>query len=214
MTLEHWSWVAGIAAIPLGILAWLIDRERAKKLIGDNNGLIVAAFAIIIFYVLWSHGWFHWLTHPVTWPVWALILLGIFGFIFWGGIQFCVKLATSPEQPRPISPHEYTTDEVEGIVWRWDYRGDKFHDQLDAFCPNNACKCRLTMKSDHDRISLRGFGPGAHVVNPISFLCSKCGFKRSFDSDWNKVKHEVFLELERRINTGEFQRAFQQFGTK
>jgi hypothetical protein len=61
MKLEKWSWISAIIAIPVGILVWLVDRNEAIKFCKDWSKTIISPFVFA----------FNWLTHPVTWPVWA-----------------------------------------------------------------------------------------------------------------------------------------------
>jgi hypothetical protein len=215
MRLDEWSQVAGIAAIPLGIIVWLVDRKQVITFCKKWSAIIVASFAIVILYAIWQRSWFNWLVHPVTWPVWALIILGIFGFVVAFMIWFLAKLSAEipagiQVQPKQFNPYEYTSDEIFGVDWLWDYRGDVLGDELSAFCPNKKCMCRLTIQVNPERISLQGSGYGSHVAIPVSLNCTNCGFSRQFNSDWNKLKHDVFLEIERRVRTGEFQQRLTQ----
>jgi hypothetical protein len=216
MKLEEWSWVAAIAALPLTVLTWFIDREQAKKFLKDHAGLIIAAFAVVIVYALWLRGWFNWLTHPVTWPVWVCILLGIAGLAFGAGIIYLIFRASSGEGlPFQISPFDYKTDEIFGVKWVWSFCYQQLNeDSLTAFCPRSNCRNRLMKREDHDRMRMRHGGYGGSLIVPISFTCRNCGFSHQFDSSWGELKRDVLEEVERRINTGEFRQRMLEALTK
>jgi hypothetical protein len=197
MKLEKWSWISAIIAIPVGILVWLVDRNDAIKFCKDWGKTIISPFVFT----------FNWLTHPVTWPVWALILIAISGlavvavlFYFFG------KVSETQPGPDLLDPLNYRADEIVGVEWIWSYFYGKLNvNDLSAFCPKQSCMCRLTMQVQPERTSVRQGGFAVSVYVPISFTCTKCGFSRPFDSDWKQLKHDVFLEIERLIRTGEFQ---------
>ncbi len=220
MRLEEWSWIAAIAALPLSIVlsivTWLIDREQAKKFLKDHAGLIFAAFAVVILYALWLRGWFNWLAHPVTWPVWAFILLAIGGLAIVAGVVYLIfRTSTGEGLPFQISPFDYKTDEIFGVKWMWDFYYQQLNeDSLTAFCPRSNCKNRLTMREDHDRMAVRHSGYGGSLIIPISFTCRNCGFTHQFDSTWPQLKRDVLEEVERRINTGEFRQKMLEALTK
>jgi len=202
MKLEKWSWIAGIVAAIVAVLAWLVDRNDFIAFCKTSGKIIITPFSIA----------FNWLTHPVTWPVWALILIGISGlavvamlFYFFG------KVSETQPEPELLDPLNYRADEIFGIEWIWSYVYGKLNvNDLSAFCPKKSCMCRLTMQEHPERMSMRQGGFGGSVYIPISFTCTTCGFSRQFDSDWKQLKHDVFLEIERRIRTGEFHQRMTQ----
>lgn len=200
--LEKWSWVAGIIAAIVGVLAWLVDRNDFIAFCKTSGKTIATPFSIA----------FSWLTHPVTWPVWALILIAISGlavvallFLFFG------KVSETKPEPDLLDPLNYRTDEIDGVQWTWSYVYGKLNENdLSAFCPRQKCMCRLTMKEDHQRMQVRQGGFGADLHFPITFTCTNCGYSREFDSNWTQLKHSVFIEIERRIRTNEFQKRLTQ----
>jgi hypothetical protein len=202
MKLEKWSWVAGIVAAIAGIVAWLVDRNDFIAFCKTSGKIIITPFSIA----------FNWLAHPVTWPVWALILIGISGlavvavlFYFFG------RVSEAQPEPETLDPLNYRADEIFGVEWIWSYIYGKLNvNDLSAFCPKKSCMCRLTMQENPERMSVRQGGFGGSVYIPVSFTCTTCGFTRQFDSDWKKLKNDVFLEIERRIRTGEFQQRMTQ----
>jgi len=45
---------------------------------------------------------------------------------------------------------------------------------------------------------------------PVSLVWSHCSFKCDFDFDQHRLKKNVFLEIERRINTGEYKQGLKK----
>jgi succinate dehydrogenase hydrophobic anchor subunit len=209
MSLEKLSQIASIAAIPLAVVAWLtswlIDKEQAKKFIRTNFGLIIIAFLIVSIYALWARGWFSWLTYPVTWPIWAWILLGLTGLVIVMLFFFFVRLIK--EQPQqPIDHLNYRTDEIFGVQWTWSFvYGMLNENNLSAFCPKKSCMCRLKCQPNQNA----RYNPNFDVF-PISLVCPNCGFQRDFDNDLEHIKHDVLIEVERRIRTGLFRQQMEQ----
>jgi hypothetical protein len=204
MKLEKASWIAAILAIPVAFFVWYFKPEDFNSFFKGLGKLIYTPFSMV----------FNWLTHPVTWPVWALILIAISGlavvamlFYFFGKV--------SETQPVPellnLDPLNYRADEIFGVEWVWSYVYGKLNvNDLSAFCPKKSCMCRLTMQEHPERMAMRQSGYSAGVYIPVSFTCTTCGFTRQFDSDWKKLKNDIFLEIERRIRTGEFQQRMTQ----
>jgi hypothetical protein len=205
MKLEKLSWIAGIFAAIIGVVAWLVDRNDFIAFCKSCWKIIRSPFVFV----------FGLLTHPVTWPVWLLILVLLVVLVapaicFW----FFVKTSNAPNeslQPPQVSPFDYKSDEIFGVEWIWSYiYGSLNENDLSAFCPKKSCMCRLTIQEHPERMAVRNAGYGASLSIPVSFTCTACGFSRQFDSDWKKLKHDVFLEIERRIRTGEFQQRMTQ----
>ena len=145
MNLEQWSQVAGIGAIPIGIIVWLVDRKQVITFCKKWSKIIVVAFAGVILFAVWQRGYFNWLFHPVTWPVWALIILGFFSLaIPVGTVLIIAYFERQPSRPTENDPFSYLTDIIFGIEWVWGYIGTQLNvHELSAFCPNQSCKCRL-----------------------------------------------------------------------
>jgi hypothetical protein len=217
---EKWSWIAGIAALPLAVILWLVDRKQVISFCRRWSKIIIMAFILAIMYAIWKQGWLNWLAHPVTWPLWGLIIFCIFIVVAFFVLLFFAKLSTkqlgqstqpnASGYPTQSNPYDYVSDEIFGVDWVWGYRGRVLADELSAFCPNKKCMNRLTRQENHERMSLHSLGLDRYVAPPISLNCTHCGFSRRFDSDWRKLQHDVFLEIERRIRTGEFQQRLMQ----
>jgi len=203
MKLEKWSWVAGIVGAIIALLAWLVDRNDFISFCKATWRVIATPFLFI----------YHLLTHPVTWPVWAFILIvvAIFAviallFYFFGSVSEARPLADLQSQ----DPMNYKSDEIFGVEWIWSYVYGRLNEKdLSAFCPRKNCMCRLTLQRHPHRQHVRQspHGYGGEVVTPVSFTCPTCGFSRDFNDDWESLKHSVFIEIERRIRTGEFQQS-------
>jgi hypothetical protein len=217
MKLEEWSWVAGIVAVPLAVITWLVDREQAKTFVKNNAGLIVLAFAGVVVYVLWLRGWFSWLLHPVTWPVWGFVLVAVAIFALIALLFYFFGSVSETQPLADLDPLNYKSDEIFGVEWLWSYVYGKLNEKdLSAFCPRKNCMCRLTLRRHPEKQHVRqsSHGYGGEVVIPVSFNCPTCGFSREFNDDWDTLKHSVFIEIERRIRTGEFRQRMLDAMTK
>src|SRR5665213_471442 len=190
MKLEKWSWFAGIVAAIVATLAWLVDRNDAIKFCKDWGKTIISPFVFA----------FNWLTHPVTWPIWALILLVFLGLLLWL-IGTCLnKQSLSPAQRAQGDFHNFTRREIEGVVWKWNYFGNRINDSaLAAFCPKPGCMNRL--ESD---FSPENPNRHAGLVPPDTMKCNRCGFIKHFDRDYDTLKRHVMDEIERLIETGQY----------
>jgi hypothetical protein len=191
MKLEKWSWMAGIVAAIVGILAWLVDRNDFIVFCKSAGKFITTPFSII----------FNWLSHPVTWPVWALILVAFSGLAMVAFLFFLFSRHGNT-QPEPTDPLNYRTDEIFGVQWTWGFVYGRLNENdLSAFCPKKSCMCRLKCQPNQNA----RYNPNFHVF-PISLVCPNCGFQRDFDNDLEQLKRDVLIEVERRIRTGDFQR--------
>lgn len=194
MKFSDWLTVGGIVVTGA---AWLIDRKQVVGFFGKHHRIILAFFAIAALSALWEGGYLNWLIHRANWPVWALILLGLSGFVFALAILAISELFKKGEP----TPFNYVRDEIFDVLWVWGYRGTKLdQSELAAFCPKPDCRCRLDSKSGI--VASGGYYP---VGEPrFSLSCPNCGFKREFDRNESDLKRRVFLEIERRINTREY----------
>jgi hypothetical protein len=218
MKLEEMSWIAGCIALPLMVVIWLIDRKQFTDFCKKWKGLILVAFIVVALMVALSHGCFNWLTHGVTLPIWALlvtvllvVLIAFLGWLIGNTIstrplplmeQFQPSEQVQPKQPlltpQP-NPLLYVNDEIFGVRWSWDYIGRMINTpSLIAFCPRQNCRCRLEAKTDFNK-----YIPHVYAL-PISLNCPRCGFRQDFDYGMEKLKYNVGVEIERRINTGEY----------
>ena len=199
MTLSDYASCASILSLPLSVVLWLFTRETAAKFWKNWFGRIFFVGFILGLVAVWHMGWLSWLTKPVVWPVWALILLGVGGLVlpllYWGLIKLFGKQSIISQ----LNWRNYVNDEIFGVNWHWNYLGDKLYDDLSAFCPDHKCKCRL--RSEPNRNA--PFNPNRYE-SPISLVCPRCGFQKDFDSDFESIKRNVFIEIERRLNTKEF----------
>jgi hypothetical protein len=203
MTLSDYASWASIFSLPLSVLLWFFTRETAAKFWKDWLGWIISAAIILGVFAAWHMGWLNWLAKPITWPVWGLILLGFVCFICPLFCQGLIKLFSDQSIPQ-LDWHNYVNDEIFGVRWNWRYFGDKLDDELSAFCPRQDCKCRLKSELNNNA----RFNPGKYYP-PISLVCSRCGFRQDYDIDLESLKRDVLVEIERRINTKEFLKHFE-----
>jgi len=205
MTLSDYASWASIFSLPLSVVLWFFTREAAAKFWKDWLGWIIIGAIILGLFAAWHMGWLNWLAQPITWPVWGLILLGVTSFLCplccWG----LIKLFSEQPIISQLDWHNYVNDEIFGVNWHWSYFGDKLGDELSAFCPRQDCKCRLKSELNN---SAR-YNPGRYDF-PISLVCSRCGFRQDYDRDLESLKRDVFIEIERRLNTKEFLKRFEK----
>jgi hypothetical protein len=217
MKLERWSWIAGIFAAVIGLLAWLVDKN-------DFIAFCKATWKFIITPFLSAYNW---LTHPVALPVWMLPLLLLLGvlvaFLVWlvsssrRKIRLHRRQAMTPNQPavqpagqsaEPVKParidwHDYIQDEIFDVLWQWRYSNNAINEySLVSLCPRTGCMNRLQI------VELDPANPSLHtsfMTMPATLTCHRCGFKRHFDYDGNTLRSRVCDEIERRVRTGEYE---------
>ncbi len=209
MKLEDW---AHIAEIFMGVATFVTLAIQYKKVMVFCKRfwkVILPAFLIVALYALWVRGYFDWLFHPVTLPIWEWILFGgillAVPIVLWAFVHSITINAQQPETlpPQRPDPHNYVNDHIFGVMWLWSYdmRGMINLNSLTPICPEPNCLNRLDRQMDFERytnIRPSQFGP------PISLSCSHCHFKREFDHGWEHLQDALGKEIERRINTGEY----------
>jgi hypothetical protein len=219
MNLETMSWFAAVLAIPVMFLTWLFKPKEFIAFCKNCWGLFFATFVVIALIAAWIRGWFNWLIHPATLPVWVLILLVCLGMLIAFAVWLVVKSLNKQPLPeirpnwppvqepaRPAQPaqpdwHNYISDELFGVLWRWSYIGNTINDSaLVAFCPKQGCMNRLesgfSPENPHMHLSLYGIAD--------TMACHRCGFKKHFDCDHETLKRRVMDEIERLVNTRQY----------
>lgn len=221
MNLEHLSWVAGIVAVPVMLLTWFFKPKEFASFCKSTWPLLLVIFLIAGLIVTWVRGWFSWLAHPATLPLWLVILLFILLFVF--GVLFIAaslkksvvtieprrtvpparetSYPTQPTQPAQLDWHSFVSDEIFGVLWRWSYVYNRISDtSVIAFCPRPGCMNRLEIGMDPQNPNI-GRQPYSF---PATMGCHRCGFKHHFDCDENTLRRRVMDEIERLINTGQY----------
>ena len=137
-------------------------------------------------------------SHPVLgWVILVLGLLALFGLIF---IGFLLKeLLHGKKETAGPAFQNYTEDMVDGIKWRWRWRGNQLTD-LTCFCP--VCDAQL--------VHAEGF-------SDTRFICERCPSDGSFFTDGSRGRvvgtvmggnryyavGAIEREILRRIRTGQ-----------
>lgn len=205
-SLQDWANVAqilGLLALPLSIALWYFTRAHFEKFWKKWRKVVFVALAIVATAGAAFRGWFAWLTHPFTLPVWILILVAVLPAALLFGVLWLVVKLKELSKPAKIGPEHYITDRIFNVVWVWGYKGHLIDEgSLSAFCPNADCKCRLTFKDDNER-GWSGNLPSA----PVSLVCPNCGFREDFDFRRRELFPRVSVEIERRIRTGEYKKS-------
>ncbi len=187
---------AQILSLPLAVILWFFTREWAVKFWKMWAKWIMSALALLMVVTLWRIGWLAWLALPVTWPLWALVVLFLAGPCVLG-LRF---LLLAHQSKRPPSPNhrDYRSDSILEIEWVWQYDGrmiDSF--SIAAFCPKQGCSHRLDQSAkDYDWQASREVG--------CVLSCPRCGFTSEFPENQQELRRRVAGEIERRIRTGEF----------
>jgi len=196
MGLERWSWIASIGAAILGFVAYFVNRNDLFAFWKSSGRIIATPFL---------SAW-NFFAHPVTWPVWALVLLVISGLAIAVAVVLFVLWRVSKEtqqapESTPIRWQDYRSDEIFGVRWSWAYVYGQL-DNLVAYCPRKGCMHRLESRTnrllDANSAMLTG------LIATDSLFCRRCGFQQDLNTDLEHQKPNVVFEIERLINTGEF----------
>jgi len=213
--MANWAQILSLLGIPLSVALWYFTKEKAERFWKRWQKTIFLLFGIGGLFALWGLGWLHWLSRPVTLPVWILLLLGIggllVGLIIWLIVHWLNNPAVLQAEPTsqmrrslsaPPDWHNYVNDEIFGVRWQWGYRGNQIDNKLTAFCPQPHCRNRLEEKMNMPKMHSQRY------TIPVSLVCPTCGFQHDYDDDAQRLKERVLMEIERRINTGEYEKRF------
>ncbi|WP_395747472.1 hypothetical protein [Prosthecobacter sp.] len=172
-------------------LFWLLTHKKFHSFWQKWKNWVVTLSIVASAIGLWKQGWLAWLAAPVSIPVWGVILAAV-------PVILCVALIIREMFKSSSSVptfEDYKSDMIFGIRWNWVYHlGQIEPDLVNAFCPNDTCRCRLSHSWYLDR------------SNSI-FNCPNCGFHHTLEGDEREVHRRVAIEIERRVNTGEFIKA-------
>lgn len=190
----NYAQILSLLSFPLTVLVWLVTAERFAKFWRRWKKALFFLFFLIALAGTWSLGWLTWATNVVSLPVWKLCALGASGFVLsWLLLKVRHWLASLAQKPPA------TSGEVEGIEWHWEWSGNRFLN-LNAFCPDPACRCRLrTERIDH---VVGNFG--YQMVDHVRVVCQRCDFRRDYDCNYAELERRVSFEIERRFKTGEY----------
>ena len=205
------SQLAGIVAVPVLLFTWLIKPKEFVSFYKVSWKFVLAIVFAVALFTVWIRGWFDWLAHPVTMRFWVLILL--LGLLFVFGVLLIaaslkkltvqIETQTAGKSASSAKPdwHNYVSDEIFGVIWRWRYIGNTIdHDSLAAFCPRSGCMNRLKIGLDPQNPNR----PRDYYIFPESIVCHRCNFKHHFDCDGPTIERRVIDEIERLINTGQY----------
>lgn len=159
----------------------------------------VRDWAMAAFAAIWSvlrHGWTLILnSYPV--PGWLILVALLLA------CRAAYGIYERARQPPPITwQNSYLEDRMHSVVWRWRYIGGSI-DNLHAFCPQ--CDAQLVYEERGPDIRRRLWDdtPIATVLH-----CETCDVPRAtLQGDYRYAWARVEREIQRRIRTGEWQRA-------
>ncbi|HWQ90822.1 MAG TPA: hypothetical protein VN673_04065 [Clostridia bacterium] len=194
LTLTDYGTLTTIASLPLTILLWAFTRDHFAKFWAKGLKLILLILVAGAVFGLWRFGWLDWVAKDIRLKVWLAVLISL-ALIAVPFLSAWTWFRLRREF-RALDWHNYTKDEILGVVWEWRYRGNQtMQNTLSAFCPRTDCSCRLDFQ-EH-----RGFHGEVKTV----LRCPHCGFSRPYDEmDERELLRRVELEIERRIKTDAF----------
>ena len=163
--------------------------EKGKFWLEVRVGVVVA-LAVIIVEEVFTGGWIIstlWkvvkaigglLGYPVSLPLWAVVLLPIFGAGVVIGLQVLARRRRKKDE-MPL--HAITRDRIFDIDWEWFMTFEGISDPL-GLCPK--CKNELSFRDHWAR-------------------CSHCEFEKFLQDGTYAMREEVEKEIRRRFRTGE-----------
>ena len=184
-TAANW---AQVLSVPLTLLAWLVSKEKLARFWKKSRWITFPLLSVLFTSGLYRLGCLDWLFIRSSLPVWGLAMVGLCPMVVIGLVIAWMKAS---------EPHlDYRADKIFQVNWRWDYKSNQIDsDSISAFCPNQACRCRLKPQYD---------------FRDVKLTCQHCGFSMDFQGDWDDLRRAVGVEIERRLNTGEFVNSLQQ----
>lgn len=184
------EWVTILTPLWAGLF-WIVMHKRFSMAWRKWRKLILSAGAFLFIGGLWSKGWLAWLGTTIQVPVWLLIPAC-------ATVLACAALLLYSQWIKHKRPtyEDYTHDMIEGVEWRWNYPNGVLDSYpFNAFCPDSKCMSRLTYEVM--RI------PASHAYS-TSYTCPCCGSKKTLKGTHTDIKDRISIEVERRINTGQY----------
>ena len=159
---------------------------------------VVAGLVVLIIIEIFTGGWFSsalwkagkaiggFLSYPIALPLWAIVLLPIFG----AGALFGLQVLLRRRRKKDGVPfHAYTRGRIFDIDWVWEWVGGEIKIRH-GLCPT----CEYEVEMGH-------IGGG---LTTSEARCVHCGFSKPFNWPANYVLKQVIKEIHRRIRTGEW----------
>ncbi len=207
------NWVGGIGSFIVALTAFLLARERFRQFVAKWKSLIASLLVCWALVACYSAGWFtgvlRWFARPTGLPMWAMLLLilGLVSALAFIGLIFYWRFGAAKQNPtedlnnRHYSTH-YLNDRIFELNWNWFYDagGSISPGSLIAFCPRQTCRHRIEYTDD--------FSPNWQAT--LSMKCARCGYLKHFDFAFDDLRHRAVMEIERRINTGDWRTAPQR----
>jgi len=199
LTISNAANWASILSIPLSLALWFYTREKFAKFWERWLKLIFSAFAVLIVVTFWLGGWLNWLSHQVTWPVWALVLLALLV----PTVALLALRAVSLRQNQWVLQEwaGYRSDHIFGVKWSWRYDTSGIS-HITGFCP----RCDMRLVYSEERLD----GQPPDMFEPADctvFVCEKCGARSErVPGYFSHVLGRVEREIDRRIRTEEWKK--------
>ncbi len=175
-------------------MIWQLWLYRLKLFFKKHLGVIVSSvIAILLAALIERYIGFDWIKA-------CLYAIGSFSFkktsisywslslIFIGGFILCLAILYLPKIIRQ-NLNDYRNDEVKGLIWEWDRSGRRDIVDLKSLCPN--CQGELKFHDEYKKY----------------YACSCCNFEKEIKSRQYEFEHGVYIEIKRRIRTGEWRLA-------
>lgn len=151
---------------------------------------VIAGLVLAAIFKLFGFGWINlciqdiiiFILKQISIPYYVLALIFVAGFIL------CLAILYLPKNIRQ-NLKDYIKDEVEGLIWAWGWSFSRNIVDLKSLCPN--CQGELEFQDGYKKY----------------YACICCNFEKEIKSRQNEFKHEIYIEIERRIRTGEWKLA-------
>lgn len=178
-----------------------------------RNGTVLAVIGAVLTTTVFVPGfwswvgrvlWFTWrlLVSTVSVPVW---LIGVIGALTLTLLYLAAKRALAAVSTPAFLA--YKEDVIFGIRWRWSYAGNTL-DEPREFCPQ--CDTRLLFRNEY------GMPHGLvtrNYTHQTVFFCENCNWQsQPLDGNHGEVIDRVMRQIDRRLRSGEWQRALPKKG--
>ena len=149
---------------------------------------LTGVWPVIVKWII--HAW-NFITSNTSTPNWLLGLMTILCVLFIFLVLVNIKDRFSQSKP-VITYRSYTKDNFEGLLWSWDYFGNRI-DQLQSLCPE--CHYEILPQV-----------ASSYYPGPLyDYSCEECGYtagtKEGYPDDLNQ---KIELKIQKNVRTGQW----------
>ncbi len=178
------------------------DGIRTKVTVGVITGVILTVLGYL------GRAWWPTVWRGIAWffgVVWAWLFSGhsIYGWllvilILCTVICGFVLLAAFFQRTPQHNWRSYRRDIFFGIVWRWDYFGERIGDPI-PYCRH--CDTQLIPREDYD------YGPGERAL-VTQYICDHChGTNDKHNEPFQHTQNKVIRQIDRKLRNDEWKKA-------